>query len=433
MTERLMTAISRCLDWANEADPPPLLQVDALVLLLRAHEDAGAHEPGDWTVDDVHEVAALLTERGEPPEHLRDTWLSWCDHLVSRGALMSTESPRRLRTAIEQVDLTPGAPTAPGPEPLADAAAPLLERLGYGESGEPALLLPFVPAPLSELDARAGAVDTLHRAARLAAWVDPDRLLRPGTDHDDLCPTDTAQAAEALGTTPRDVRFLFTVARSAGLLRTTYLHVLPGPAAHAWADERPGAAADAWADALTTMAAIPGPAPFLLLTELFLSGRAHTPAELVHACGPGAVPGPESAEQHVHRVLRTLARLEAVQEVANGRYRISALGDHCAARRLRASGIEVPEAPSVTALDAEAFLGVLEEVRPVDVEALLDRWITGQPSPETAARTLVNAGLPPVGADAGTFVRTVAERPWADVVLALTAECPLKGTAELAR
>lgn len=432
MTERILPAVSACLDWANETEHPARLEVDTLVLLLSVHLDSGAHEPGDWTVDDVHDVAALLCERAELPDNLRVTWLSWCDHLVSSGRLLSAESPRRLRAAIERVDLTPGVPGTAGPDPLAEAAAPLLDRLGYGEDEEPAPLLAFLPAPLTELDTRAGACPPLHRAARLAAWVDPSRLLRPGTDHDDLCEEDTVRAAEALGTTPEEVRFLFTVARSAALVRTTYLHVLPGPAAHAWAEEHPGAAADAWADALTTMAALPGPAPFLLLTELFLSGRALTPVELVHACGPGAVPESETPEQHVRRVLKVLADLDAVEEVGQERYRISDLGDHCAARHLRESGVDVPVAPPVSGLDAEAFLSLLEEARPVDVEALLDRWLSGQP-PKDGAQALVDAGLPPVNGDATAFVHTVTARPWADVVLAHIAECPLKGAADLAR
>ncbi len=432
MTERLLPAISAFLDWASEAEPRPLLEVEAVVLLLSTHLDSGAHDPGDWTVEDVHDVAALLRARDELPEGLRDTWLSWCDHLVDSGGLKSAESPRRLRAAVEEVDLSPGTPEQDEPDPLTEVAAPLLDRLGYGEAEEPAPLLPFMPAPLHELDARAEACPTLHRAARLAAWVDPERLLRQGTDHDDLCEEDTVRAAETLGTTPEEVRFLFTVARSAGLVRTTYLHVRPGPAARAWAGERPGAAADAWADALTTMAALAGPAPFLLITELFLTGQALTPVELVNVCGPGAVPASEEPEQHVRRALKVLADLGAVEEVGQERYRISDLGDHCAARHLRDSGVEVPVAPPVSDLGAEEFLELLEEARPVDVEALLDRWLAGR-SPDVAARALAEAGLPPVDGDTGAFVRAVTERPWADVVLARIAECPLRGVADLAR
>ena len=432
MTERITPAISTCLDWAEDAEPPPELEVADLALLLSTHLDSGAPEPGDWTVDDVREVAALLRGRTELPGSLRESWLSWCDHLVATGRLVSSESPRRLRAAIEEVDLAPGDITGPAPEPLAEVAAPLLDRLGYGSVDEPEPLLPFVPAPLAELDSRAWACTTLQRAARLAAWVDPDRLLREGTDRDDLCEQDTKQAAEDLGTTPDEVRFLFTVARSAALLRTTYLHVLPGPAAHAAVEERPGAIADAWADALTTMASLSSPAPFLLLTELFLAGRAHTPFELIRSCGPGAVPDGEEPEQHVRQVLTVLADLDAVEEVGGEQYRITGLGDHCVARHLRESGVEVPESPPVSGLDARPFLRLLEEARPVDVEALLDRWLAGQ-APGNAARALIDAGLVPANGGTEAFVRAVVERPWADVVLAHLAEGPLKGTAALAR
>jgi hypothetical protein len=86
----------------------------------------------------------------------------------------------------------------------------------------------------------------------------------------------------------------------------------------------------------------------------------------------------------------------------------------------------------VSDLDAQAFLSLLGEVRPVDVEAVLDRWLAGQSAGE-AAQALVDAGLPPANGDAAAFVRTVAARPWADVVLAHIDECPLRSTADLAR
>lgn len=344
MTERLLPAISACVDWAREAEPPPVLEVHDLALLLGAHHDAGAYDPGDWTVDDVHEVAALLREGGEVSESLRETWLAWCDHLVLSGGLRSAESPRRLRAAVERVDLSPGGPVRAESDALSAAAGPLLDRLGYQEGQEPVPLPAYVPAPVTELDARAGACPTLYRAARLAAWMEPDRLLCPETDHDALGPRDALRAAEALGTDPEEVPFLFAVARSAGLVRTTYLHAVPGPAAYAWADERPGAAADAWADALVTMAAFPGPVPFLVLAELFLSGQARTPAELALACGPGSVPEPEAPERHVGRALEVLAGLDAVEEVRRGLYRTSGLGDHYVARHLSSSGTAPPVA-----------------------------------------------------------------------------------------
>lgn len=347
MTERLLPAISACVDWAGEAEPPPVLEVDDLALLLGVHHDCGAHDPGDWTVDDVHEVAALLRERGELPDSLRGTWLAWCDHLVLSGRLQSAESPRRLRAAVERVDLSPDGPVRSESDLLTAAAGPLLDRLGYQEGQEPVPLPAYVPAPMTELDARAGACPTLHRAARLAAWVEPNRLLCPETDHEALCEEDVRQAAEALDAAPDEVGFLFAVARSAGLVRTTYQHAMPGPAAYAWAGELPGAAADAWADALAAMAALPGPVPFLVLAELFLSGQARTPEELVSACGPGAVAEPEASEEQVRRALEVLACLDAVQEIDQGSYRTSGLGDHYVARHLRAAGVEVPVAQPV--------------------------------------------------------------------------------------
>ncbi|MBQ1080852.1 hypothetical protein [Nocardiopsis sp. B62] len=432
MTERILPAISACLAWADEADPPPVLEKEDLALLLSVHRDTGAHEPGDWTVDDVHDVATVLRSRDTLPASLRDSWLSWCDHLVSSGGLLSVESPRRLRATIERIGLTPGLVPRTVRDPMDDAASPLLARLGCVEDEDPTPLLPYVPAPLAELDARAAACPTLHRAALLSAWVAPRRLLRPGTDHDELGVEETARAADDLGTTPAEIRFLFSVARSAALVRTTYLHVLPGPAASAWAEDRPGTAAHAWADALTTMAALPGPAPFLLLAELFLSGRARTPAELVDACGPGALPGSEEPEQHVLRALKVLADLDAVERVGPERYRATDLGDHCAARHLGESGVEVPVVPPVTDLDAKGFLDLVEGVRPVDVEVLLDRWLAGR-APKEAARALMDAGLPPVDDDPESFVRTVSAHPWADSVLARIRACPLRDTAALAR
>ena len=432
MTERLLPAISACLDWASEADPPPALEERDLALLLSVHRDTGAHEPGDWTVDDVHDVAAHLRDRDTLPDSLRDSWLAWCDHLVSSGGLRSAESPRRLRAAIERIGLTPGSARPPGHDPVDDAASPLLARLGFLEGTEPAPVLPYVPESRAELDARALACPPLHRAARLSAWVAPRRLLRPGTDHDELGAEETAQAARDLDRTPAEVRFLFSVARSAALVRTTYLHVLPGPAATAWAVDRPGAAADAWADALTTMVALPGAAPFLLLAELFLSGRAHTPAELVGACGPGALPGSEEPEQHVLRALEALADLGAVEGVGTGRYRSTGLGDHCAARHLRDSGVRVPVVPPLDGLDAKGLLDLLDRVRPVDVEVLLDRWLADRP-PKEAARDLVDAGLPTVDDDPEAFVLAVAADPSAESVLARVGACPLRNTAVRAR
>ena len=107
MTERISSAVRACLDWARERRPQPPLDTETLTFLLHAHLDAGAPEPGDWSVDDVHEVARTARIRGNGPTHLRETWLTWCDHLVARGNLSSGVSPRELRKAIASVDLSP--------------------------------------------------------------------------------------------------------------------------------------------------------------------------------------------------------------------------------------------------------------------------------------------------------------------------------------
>lgn len=415
MTERLLPAISACLEWAHTAEEPPTLHIEALVLLLSTHQDAGATEPGDWTVEDVHEVAALIRRRDKLPEEFRDTWLSWCDHLVTDGRLVSTETPRRLRAAIEVVDLTRSVHAAPDPETPPEIAAPLLERLGYGEDPHPEPLRPHLPTPLADLDTRAGACPTLHLAARLTAWMDPQALLRPYTEHDALGEDDTAEAARILDVRSDEITFLFAVARAAGLVRTTYLHALPGPAAHAWVRETPGAVADAWADALATMTGLPGATPFLLLGELFLTGRALSLDELVHVC---AEPDPES---YLPRVLAALTDLGAVTATDDGRHRITGLGDHCVARRLRACGIEVPRTPPVTGLSATELLELAATTRPIDVEPLLDRWLAGRDSAE-AAHGLLAAGLTP--ADPEDFVRAVIDRPWADTILERASQNP---------
>ena len=199
MTERLLPAISACLDWAQTVEEPPTLHIEALVLLLSAHQDVGATDPGDWTVDDVHEVAALVRHRDRLPELFRETWLSWCDHLVTDARLISTETPRRLRAAIENVDLTRPDHAPPDCEAPPEIAVPLLERLGYGETQTPEPPRPHLPTPVADLDIRAGACPTLNLAARLSAWMDPQVLLRPYTEHDALGENDTAEAARALG------------------------------------------------------------------------------------------------------------------------------------------------------------------------------------------------------------------------------------------
>lgn len=408
MTERLLPAISACIDWAHTVEEPPTLHIEALVLLLSAHQDTGATDPGDWIVDDVHEVASLLRHRDRLPELIRETWLSWCDHLVTDARLVSTETPRRLRTAIEKVDLSRPDHAEPVSEAPSEVAAPLLERLGYGETENPEPPRPYLPTPVADLDIRAGACPTLHLAARLSAWMDPQALLRPYTEHDALGENDTAEAARHLGVHSDEIPFLFSVARAAGLVRTDYLHARPGPAAHAWVGGTPGAVADAWADALSTMTALPGATPFLVLGELFLSGRALSPDELVHVC---AEPDPES---YLPRVLEVLTELGAVTATDDGRHLITGLGDHCVARRLSTCGIEVPATPPVTELSSTELLELAAAARPIDIEPLLDRWSAGR-EPSEAARGLLAAGLAP--GDPEDFVRSMTDRPRGDTVL----------------
>ncbi|MBR8743014.1 hypothetical protein [Nocardiopsis sp. MG754419] len=413
MTERLLPALSACLDWAHTVDPSPPLGVEALVLLLSAHQDAGATDPGDWFVADVREVAATVRRREELPPLFRESWLTWCDHLVDAGLLVSTESPRRLRTAIAEIDLTPTDTAEPDPEPPPEVAAPLLERLGYGATTDDGPARPYLPASATELDAHAVSCPTLYLAARLSAWTDPWVLLRSGTDDDALGEDDTAEAARELDVSPEEVAFLFSVARSAGLLRTTYLQALPGPAAQAWARETPGAIADAWADALNTMTDLPGPTPFLVLGELFLTGRELSVEELAHVC---VEPDPAA---HLPRVLRVLTETGAIETTTEGRHRITGLGDHCVARRLRACGVEVPRTPPVLGLDAAACLDLVERARPVDTARLLDRWLAGR-DPADAARGLLEAGLAPE--DPAAFVDAVVARPRGRTVLDLVGE-----------
>lgn len=408
MTERLLPAISACLDWAQTVEEPPTLHIEALVLLLSAHQDVGATDPGDWTVDDVHEVAALVRHRDRLPELFRETWLSWCDHLVTDARLISTETPRRLRAAIENVDLTRPDHAPPDCEAPPEIAVPLLERLGYGETQTPEPPRPHLPTPVADLDIRAGACPTLNLAARLSAWMDPQVLLRPYTEHDALGENDTAEAARALDVRSDEIPFLFTVARAAGLVRTDYLHARPGPAAHAWVEETPGAVADAWADALSTMTARPGATPFLVLGELFLTGRALSLDDLVHVC---AEPNPKSC---LPRVLEVLTELGAVVPTGDGRYLITGLGDHCVARRLRACGVEVPGTPPAPGLSPTELLELAATARPIDIEPLLDQWLAGR-EPSEAARGLLAAGLAPE--DPEDFFRRVTEHPRGGTVL----------------
>ncbi len=395
MTERILSAVDECLDWALGLDPPVAVDVDALLFLLMTHRDAGAPDPGDWTTADVHDIARTVRDWDRVPDRLRDTWLTWCDHLVDRGGLLSCESPRRLRAAIAAVDLTPGGRAADPVEPADEAALPLLNRLGVGEDGDPDPLPPILPAAPEDL-AAARACPPLAEAARLAAWVGEGRPLDPALPHDALAREDTDSAADALGVAPQEVHRILRVAREAGLLRSTYTRVLPGRAARAWAAGDPGAAADAWADALLAMTGSRGMTAFLLLTDLFVCGRPRTPEQLVEVYGPGVALGrcPDGPADHVRSVLDTLVALGAVERVGTGGFRVTRLGDHFAVRQLRHSGADVRLTPPLERMEAEHVLALLERGRPVDTEDLMARW-TATRDARDAARELLDASAEP--------------------------------------
>ena len=399
MTERIYSAVHACLNWARGVDPQPVLDPDTLLFLLTAHLDAGAPDPGDWSIADVYDIARTVRHWDQTPADLRGTWLTWCDFLVERGLLLSSDSPRRLRGAIAAVDLSPdGTAGAPGPADrtaVDEAALPLLDRLGVGEGGSPEPLRPVVPARPEDLDAAARRCRPLADAVRLAAWVGDGKDLRSdGDGGDELAPADTAGAATALGRSPDEVRTLFSVARDAGLLRTTYTRVLPGRSARAWSEGVPGAAADAWADALLTMAGRRGMTTFLLLTDLFAHGDARTPDELVEVYGSGAAPPGEDPGRHVRRVLGVLASLGAVDPADEGLFRVTRLGDHFMVRQLRQSGAEVVIAPSLAEMDAEDVLALADGGRPVDTEGLVERWLASRDT-ESAVCDLFEAADAP--------------------------------------
>ncbi|MFI6575820.1 hypothetical protein ACIBFB_08460 [Nocardiopsis sp. NPDC050513] len=395
MTERILSAVDECLDWARGLDPPVDVDVNALVFLLGAHRDAGAPDPGDWTTADVHDIAGTVRDWDRVPDNLRDTWLTWCDHLVERGGLLSCESPRRLRAAISAVDLTPGGPPATA-DPIDEAALPLLDRLGVGDGGEAEPLPPIAPARAADLDAAARPCRPLSEAARLTAWVGGGRPLDPDRPHDALTGPDTDTAADVLRIPPDAVPRVLRVAREAGLLRTTYTRVLRGRAARAWERGTPGAAADAWADALLAMTGARGMTAFLILTDLFVSGRPRTPDRLVEVFGAGVALGPCPGRpcDDVRSVLDALVGLGAVERTGGDSYRVTPLGDHFVVRQLRRSGAEVPLTPPVRDMGADHVLTLLEQGRPVDTEELMARWLTTR-DPHTAARELLEASADP--------------------------------------
>ncbi|MFV2196685.1 hypothetical protein [Nocardiopsis sp. LOL_012] len=389
MTERILSAAQACLAWARRCSPPVAVDADALVFLLSAHRDAGASDPGDWTVADVRDIARTVRGWDRTPDTLRDTWLAWCDHLVAADGLTSRESPRRLRSAIAAVGLVPDGPA----EATADGIAlPLLNRLDAGDGGF-GPLPPVVPAAAEELDAAARACPPLAEAAGLAAWVGGGRPLDTGAEHDALTGHDTAEAAAALGIRPEGVRRGFDAALAAGLLRRTYTRVLPGHTVLEGGGA--GTAADAWADALLSMARAPAATVLLSLMDLFVAGEPRPAARIVDTYGGGAVAagGPGTADQ-VGAALEDLATLGAVAPHGGGAFRITPLGDHFAVRRLRQWGAEVALTPPLERMEAEHALTVAEKGRRVDAEGLLARW-TAVRGAAPAAQELLEAAADP--------------------------------------
>jgi hypothetical protein len=394
LTERIFSVVHDCLDWARAHEPPLDLDADALLFLLTAHLDAGSPDPTDWSATDVDDIARTIRDWADAPGGLRATWLAWCDFLVDSGQLVSAESPRRLRAAIASVDLDTAGPP-PATAPVEEGALPLLHRLGVGTDGEPEPLRPVLRTRAADLDAAARSCAVLADAARLTVWAARGRDVDPEREDDALTPADTEAAAAALRLDPARVRELFAIARDAGLLRTTYTRVLPGPTALAWADGEPGAVADAWAGGLLAMTRLRGMTAFLVLTDLFVCGEPRTPDQVVDSYGPGVVPGGRDAEPRdtVREVLETLADLGAVAAVGSG-YRITPLGDHFMVGRLRHSGARVPLTPTVGAMSADEVLALLERGRPVDTDTLLQRW-TASRDPAAAARRLWEASAEP--------------------------------------
>ncbi|MFL1375825.1 MULTISPECIES: hypothetical protein [unclassified Nocardiopsis] len=401
MTQGVAAAVRACLEWAGDADTGPAPDTGALVLLLTAHQDLGAPDPGDWCVDDVREVARAVRAGAYPldglrgadgaggsggadegADILRSTWLTWCDHLVDQGGLLSDESPRRLRAAVEEVDLSPWCDTGPAAVP---GAAPVL-----ADRFEEAPPRPVTPAEPGDLDDAARRCRTLADAARLTVWIDRGRVLRPDPEgRDALCAEDVLAAAAHLETSPADIDHLFSVARAARLLRTTYTRVLTGRAAYAWSSGVPGAVADAWADALPAMAAEHGTAALLVLTDLFLSGRERTAAQVAAAYRDRGGTGPEQ----VGAALELLADLDAVHRVGE-RFRIARLGDHFMVRQLQRAGAAVRVTRAIADMDAREVLALLEEGRPVDTDGLLGRWARGRDIDTVAAELLQSCAEP---------------------------------------
>lgn len=382
-------AVRSCVDWARDARPPRIVDPRFLTRLLSIH-GAVRTDPGDWDRDDVTRVTLTLSAEGSVPEGFRDTWLTWCDHLVERGRLGPAESPRTLRAAVEAAELIP---REQAPWSLAGNDAPWREQPWEPED------LPRVHLAPAELSAPAArACPTLERALRLAAWVGEGLSLAGDVEHEALTEHTRDEVAAHLGLSREEIPHLFETALRAGFLRTTYTEVRPGPALCGWDDD--ARVVRSWAEALSTMASGHGTLGLRVLGELFASGGVWTVPDLVEVLAPWPVPVPRgracapegqaparkawvpaqsgpspTPEEQVSAAVATLVSLGAVEPLPETGLRITALGDQAMAHRWRRWGISLPGYPPTEGMAARELLFQIWEGRPVDAEVLGRRWM----------------------------------------------------------
>ncbi|MFE1166834.1 hypothetical protein [Nocardiopsis sp. NPDC058789] len=383
-------AVRSCLDWADGAR-----RVDPrfLTRLLTVHGHVRS-DPGDWDRDDVTRVMLTLSAGGPLPEDFRATWLTWCDHLVDQNLLGPEESPRALRAAVEAVQ---PLPHDQAPWSVTEDGAPWWGRLWEPED------LPRVHLPPAGLAASAArACPDLERALRLAAWADGGLPLSAAVEEEALTEHTVAEASAHLGVAREEVARLFGVALRAGFLRATYTEVRPVGDARDWEDDT--RVALAWVRALPAMLAEHGTLGSRVLGELFTSGGVWTVPDLVAALAPWPTPvpsvpaprepgpcrsaAPQTAEERVAAVVRSLVRVGAVEARADDGLRISPLGDQAMAHRWRRWGIALPGYPPTSHMDARELLLQLWEGRPVDIEVLGRDWLAER-GPRDGARELL--------------------------------------------
>lgn len=375
MTASVADAVRSCLDWARSANPPRPVDPRFLTRLLTVHGSVRS-DPGDWDVDDVTRVTLTLSASGPVPDDFRQTWLTWCDHLVARGLLGPAESPRRLRAAVESAALLPRQQLgALGPEGV---GSPWWDELWEPEE------LPRVHLPPAAQSAPAArSCPRLEQALRLASWVGAGLPLADDTEHETLTEGAREEAAAHLGLPAERIPLLFETALRAGFLRATYTEARPGPAAQIWEDD--ARVVRSWAEALPAMVSPHGILGLRVLGELFTSGGVWTVPELTEALAPWS----DAAEaDRTAATVETLARLGAVEAAPGSGVRITALGDHAMAHRWWRWGITLPGYPPTSGMSARELLFHLWEGRPVDTARLGRRWMTER-GVRTGARELL--------------------------------------------